>query len=125
MRKYSLLKCLPVSGHSHRPPQERLLLVPLVGSSRMGFRLHLAGDLPNSRLKARVNAGVDPKPALSATNLIARSLWASESAATRRRYCVRYCIGDMPVHRTKWSANAVREIPTALASVSNDQFAPG
>jgi hypothetical protein len=91
----------------------------------MGLRLHLVGDSPNSRLKARVNAWVDPKPALSATDLIARSLWASESAATRRRHCVRYCIGAMPVHRRKWSANAVREIPTALASVCNDQRAPG
>jgi hypothetical protein len=72
-------------------------------------------DRQNSRLKARVNAGVDPKPALSVTNLIARSLWVSESGATRRRHCVRYCIGAMPV----------REIPTALASDSDDQLAPG
>jgi hypothetical protein len=46
----------PQSGHSDTPPQERLLLASLVGSSRMGLRLHLAGDAPNSRLKARVNA---------------------------------------------------------------------
>ena len=54
---------------------------------------HRAGGTPNSRLNARLNAAVEPKPASLAIRFVALSDDASASAARCSRHCERYCIG--------------------------------